>query len=252
MKKIGIINSELSRLVSELGHTDTIVIADCGLPIPPGVKRIDLALRRGVPGFLETLQTILEEMQVQRYTVADEMKQESPEMFDERRTRWMMQKCISSAMRSSKYYRVKLKRSFARVNVQLTLTSFCMQGLRSNEEGVQKMTAQLLEMKAIDKSFSEVKVLQQAQFSLESGEVHVDGEERRREIDIDENIKRHLCEGRRNGDREGIRAGAFYPVGRAAARNHHDSSGAEPDSAFDRDGEHLPRPGIYVRTNEAD
>ena len=34
------------------------------------------------------------------------------------------------------------------------------------------MTAQLLEMKAIDKSFSEVKVLQQAQFSLESGEVH--------------------------------------------------------------------------------
>lgn len=82
MKKIGIINSELSRLVSELGHTDTIVIADCGLPIPPGVKRIDLALRRGVPGFLETLQTILEEMQVQRYTVADEMKQESPEMFE--------------------------------------------------------------------------------------------------------------------------------------------------------------------------
>ncbi|MGM0881795.1 MAG: sugar ABC transporter ATP-binding protein [Bacillota bacterium] len=34
------------------------------------------------------------------------------------------------------------------------------------------MTAQLLEMKEIDKSFSEVKVLQQAQFSLESGELH--------------------------------------------------------------------------------
>lgn len=34
------------------------------------------------------------------------------------------------------------------------------------------MTAQLLEMKGIDKSFSEVKVLQQAQFSLESGELH--------------------------------------------------------------------------------
>lgn len=82
MKKIGIINSELSRLVSELGHTDTIVIADCGLPIPPGVKRIDLALRRGVPGYLETLETILEEMQVERYTLADEMKQESPELFE--------------------------------------------------------------------------------------------------------------------------------------------------------------------------
>ncbi|MDQ0114983.1 D-ribose pyranase [Paenibacillus harenae] len=82
MKKIGIINSELSRLISELGHTDTIVISDSGLPIPPGVKRIDLALKRGVPGYLETLETILEEMQVERYTVADEMKKVNPELFE--------------------------------------------------------------------------------------------------------------------------------------------------------------------------
>ncbi|MEG6589328.1 D-ribose pyranase [Paenibacillus barengoltzii] len=81
MKKIGIINSELSRVISELGHTDTIVIADCGLPIPPGVRRIDLALKRGVPGYVETLETILEEMQVERYTVAAEMKEASPELY---------------------------------------------------------------------------------------------------------------------------------------------------------------------------
>lgn len=83
MKKIGIINSELSKLISELGHTDTIVISDSGLPIPPGVKRIDLALRRGVPGYLQTLETILEEMQVERYTVADEMKKANPELFEQ-------------------------------------------------------------------------------------------------------------------------------------------------------------------------
>ncbi|QYR20195.1 D-ribose pyranase [Paenibacillus sp. sptzw28] len=81
MKKIGIINSELSKLISELGHTDTIVIADSGLPIPPGVKRIDLALKRGVPGYLETLETILVEMQVQQYTVAEEMKKANPELL---------------------------------------------------------------------------------------------------------------------------------------------------------------------------
>lgn len=81
MKKIGIINSELSRLIGELGHTDTIVIADSGLPIPPGVRRIDLALKRGVPGYLETLETILEEMQVERYTIAGEMKEASPELY---------------------------------------------------------------------------------------------------------------------------------------------------------------------------
>lgn len=81
MKKIGVINSELSRVISELGHTDTIVIGDCGLPIPPGVRRIDLALKKGVPGYLETLETILEELQVERYIVAAEMEQVSPELY---------------------------------------------------------------------------------------------------------------------------------------------------------------------------
>lgn len=80
MKKIGIIHSELSRLISELGHTDTIVIADSGLPIPSDVKRIDLALKKGVPGYMETLDTILEEMQVERYTIADEMKSVNPDL----------------------------------------------------------------------------------------------------------------------------------------------------------------------------
>lgn len=81
MKKIGVINSELSRVISELGHTDTIVIGDSGLPIPSGVRRIDLALKRGVPGYLETLETILEEMQVERYVVTSEMEEISPELY---------------------------------------------------------------------------------------------------------------------------------------------------------------------------
>ncbi|CAM2903407.1 D-ribose pyranase [Paenibacillus sediminis] len=83
MKKIGIINSELPRLISELGHTDTIVIADSGLPIPSDVKRIDPALNKGVPGFIETLETNLEEMQVEQFIVAEEMKEVSVELFRE-------------------------------------------------------------------------------------------------------------------------------------------------------------------------
>ena len=38
------LNSDISKLLSDLGHTDTIIIADCGLPVPDGVKKIDLAL----------------------------------------------------------------------------------------------------------------------------------------------------------------------------------------------------------------
>lgn len=80
MKKIGILNSEISKVISELGHTDTIVVCDSGLPIPAHVKRIDLALKRGVPSFLETLQTVLVEMQVEKATVATEMEAVSPQL----------------------------------------------------------------------------------------------------------------------------------------------------------------------------
>ncbi|HWQ42345.1 MAG TPA: D-ribose pyranase [Desulfosporosinus sp.] len=73
MKKIGILNSEISRVISELGHTDMIVIADAGLPIPPHVKRIDLALKEGVPSFIETVETVLKEMCVENAYVAGEM-----------------------------------------------------------------------------------------------------------------------------------------------------------------------------------
>lgn len=48
-----------------------VVIGDAGLPVPAGVTLIDLALTQGVPGFIETLKTILTEMQVEHHIVAD-------------------------------------------------------------------------------------------------------------------------------------------------------------------------------------
>jgi len=43
VKKTILINSRLSEVIASMGHTDTIAIADSGLPIPKGVERIDLA-----------------------------------------------------------------------------------------------------------------------------------------------------------------------------------------------------------------
>lgn len=83
MKKIGILNSEISKIVSELGHTDKIVIADAGLPIPCHVRRIDLALKEGVPSFIETVQTVLLEMQVDAAYIAKEMETVSSGKKDE-------------------------------------------------------------------------------------------------------------------------------------------------------------------------
>ncbi|MCK5205107.1 MAG: D-ribose pyranase, partial [Desulfobacterales bacterium] len=44
MKKKGILNMQISRILASLGHTDTVVIGDCGLPIPYGLARVDLAV----------------------------------------------------------------------------------------------------------------------------------------------------------------------------------------------------------------
>lgn len=80
MKKIGMINAPLSRVVALLAHSDSLVIADAGLPIPDSVERIDLALKRGVPGFLETMDVVLSEMYVERAIIADEMLEFSPQI----------------------------------------------------------------------------------------------------------------------------------------------------------------------------
>jgi D-ribose pyranase len=73
VKRRGILHRDLSGLVASLGHTDLICIADAGLPIPQGVVRIDLALRCGLPPFLETVRACLDEIVVQRAIVASEM-----------------------------------------------------------------------------------------------------------------------------------------------------------------------------------
>ncbi len=78
MKKTALLNSALSETIASLGHGDMLVIGDAGLPIPAGPRRIDLALTQGVPGFLETLRTVLTEMKVDRALVALETGQVSP------------------------------------------------------------------------------------------------------------------------------------------------------------------------------
>jgi D-ribose pyranase len=83
MKKIGIINAPLASIIASLGHTDTLVVCDAGLPIPATTQRIDLALTRGIPGFVATLQVVLSELYVERALVAAEMLQVSPNLYAE-------------------------------------------------------------------------------------------------------------------------------------------------------------------------
>lgn len=84
MKKGGILHPAINKLLAETGHTDYLVVTDAGLPLPENVPtRIDLALKEGTPGFLETLDTILTELLVEKIILAEEIKTVSPAMNDE-------------------------------------------------------------------------------------------------------------------------------------------------------------------------
>lgn len=50
MKKGTVLNSEISSVISRLGHTDTLVVCDAGLPIPNSTARIDMALTQFYAG----------------------------------------------------------------------------------------------------------------------------------------------------------------------------------------------------------
>lgn len=78
MKRHGILNSHISKVLTDLGHTDMIVIADCGLPIPAGVERIDLALELGTPSFVDVVRIVADDMAVEQVTLASEIKDANP------------------------------------------------------------------------------------------------------------------------------------------------------------------------------
>lgn len=78
MKREGILNSEISRVLSYMGHTDRIAIGDCGLPIPDEVERIDLSLTFGEPRFLRVLELVLRDMKVEKIVLAEEIRAQNP------------------------------------------------------------------------------------------------------------------------------------------------------------------------------
>lgn len=80
MKKRGILHAELSRCIAALGHKDLFMIGDAGMPIPPGVEVIDLAVTAGVPSFKSVLDAVLEEAEVEGGYLAEEIRTENKEL----------------------------------------------------------------------------------------------------------------------------------------------------------------------------
>lgn len=82
MKKTGILNSELCRIVARLGHTDRLVVCDSGLPIPLSAVSVDLALKKNVPRFLDTLELLADEMVIEQAVIAEELEKINRPVYD--------------------------------------------------------------------------------------------------------------------------------------------------------------------------
>lgn len=72
MKRTPLLNRHLSKLVASLGHMDEIVIADAGLPVPPNVRVIDLAVSPGIPSFFDVFDALSRELIVEKAIFAEE------------------------------------------------------------------------------------------------------------------------------------------------------------------------------------
>lgn len=83
MKKHGILNSEIASVLACMGHTDYICIGDCGLPIPEEVFKIDLALKKGTPSFIDVLKEVANDMVIEEIVLASEIKEINPTVLEE-------------------------------------------------------------------------------------------------------------------------------------------------------------------------
>ncbi len=73
MRKRGLLQQALAGTIASMGHTDLLVIADAGLPVPPGVTCIDLAVRCGLPPMPDVTGAVADELQVDEIIVAEEL-----------------------------------------------------------------------------------------------------------------------------------------------------------------------------------
>lgn len=81
MKKTKVINSDISRVIAQMGHFDKLSIGDAGMPVPKGTEKIDLAVDKGIPSFMDVLNNVLEELEVQKVYLAKEIKENNPQIL---------------------------------------------------------------------------------------------------------------------------------------------------------------------------
>ncbi|MBF7015923.1 D-ribose pyranase [Staphylococcus durrellii] len=81
MKKTEMLNSNVSKAIATIGHFDLLTINDAGMAIPNDDRRIDLAVTKELPLFIDVLKTVLAEMKIQKIYLAEEIKTQNAQQL---------------------------------------------------------------------------------------------------------------------------------------------------------------------------
>ena len=74
MLKTGILNPAINSLLSRVRHTNTLVIADRGLPFFPSMETVDISLVDDIPRVLDVLRAIRKNFVIGRIYMAQEFR----------------------------------------------------------------------------------------------------------------------------------------------------------------------------------
>lgn len=77
------LNPQLMQILMETGHTDLLCVTDAGFPIPENVNRLDLAWKKGKPGWLEVCGLIKQELVIEKIYLSEDIKTISPQMYED-------------------------------------------------------------------------------------------------------------------------------------------------------------------------
>lgn len=82
MKRSPILNSELSRAIASMGHTDLMIVCDAGFPIPSDAWKIDLALTQDVPDLKTVLSLISADLITEKVGYAEDVPDRNPILLE--------------------------------------------------------------------------------------------------------------------------------------------------------------------------
>ena len=78
-----LLNPDVAALIRRVNHTQMLLIADRGFPVPPLPEVVDLSLTADIPTIPQVLAAILPDLPADRLILAEEQQAASPDRWEE-------------------------------------------------------------------------------------------------------------------------------------------------------------------------